>query len=296
VELDEVTEELYGLRPQEFTAARNDHAQRARTGGQPELARQIRALHRPTLAAWASNLLVREQREEVEPLLRLGAQLRDAHRNMAGDELRALSRRQHRLVSALARQAEQLASDAGQPLGPQAQQELAQTLQAVLADPDAAQRWAAGRLSRPLTVPVGFDAAAREAAAAPARPRKPARTGRTKRDGSGDAVQARQRSRDEDRRTRAAAREAAGEARRRRQEADAAREDVQAARADRSRAEERHEQLRDELREAGEVRTRARSREREAERAEREARRAAEAAEDRAQSLADAGSAAGRGS
>jgi hypothetical protein len=296
VELDEVTEELYGLRPQEFTAARNDRAQRARTGGQPELARQIRALHRPTLAAWASNLLVREQHEEVEPLLRLGAQLRDAHRNMAGDELRALSRQQHRLVSALSRQAEQLASDAGQPLGPQAQQELAQTLQAVLTDPDAAQQWAAGRLSRPLTVPVGFDAAAREAAAAPARARKPARTGRTKRDGSADAVRARQRSRDEDRRTRAAAREAAGEARRRRQDAEAAQEDVEAARADRARAEERHEQLRDELREAAEERTRTRTREREAEHAEREARRAAEAAEDRAQRLADAASGAGHGS
>ncbi len=293
MELDEVSEELYGLRPQEFTAARNDRAQRARADGQRELAERIRALHRPTLAAWASNLLVREQQEQVAPLLRLGSQLRGAHRNLDGEELRALSRQQHQLVSALARQAEQLASDAGQPLGPQAQQELTQTLQAVLADPDAAEEWAAGRLSKPLAVPVGFDAAAREAAAAPARRKsapagkKPGRSGSAKSAADEDG-RARKREHGADERAKAEAREAAEEARRRRRTADAARADADAARTEHQEAEKTYECVRDELREAERARADARKRARDAERTERESRRAADDAEERAQRLADA--------
>ncbi|HEV7625073.1 MAG TPA: hypothetical protein VGO89_01085, partial [Streptomyces sp.] len=284
MDLDEVAEELYALRPQAFTAARNEQAQRARRDGQRELAEQIRALHRPTLAAWASNLLVREQRETVAPLLRLGTELRGAHRNLDGEELRALSRQQHELVSALTRQAGQLASDAGAPLGPQAQQELAQTLHAVLADPDAAEEWAAGRLSKPLSAPVGFDAAAREAAAAPARRKSSAagvkesvHTGRGKAPDSGEA-RARQQKREAAERAKTEARQAADQARRLREQAEAARRDAQTARTARQDADERHGQLRGELREAEHVLAGARKDEREAERAEREARKAAEKA------------------
>jgi len=296
VELDEVADELYGLLPEEFTAARNDRAQRARAEGQRELAEQIRGLRRPTLSAWAANLLVREQQEEVAPLLQLGEQLSGAHRNLDGEQLRALSHQQHQLVSALARQAGALASDAGRPLSPQAQQEVAQTLQAVMADPDAAQEWAAGRLSKPLSVPVGFDAAAREAAAAPGRRKSAAADGRKSTStgagrGKGDAredVRARKRSQEAGEHARRDAREAAGAAHSLRQEADAALEEAGAARAARQEAEERLKQLRDELRQAEEAHSRSRKREREAGRAEREARRRAESAEDRAQRLSDA--------
>ncbi|WP_314173308.1 hypothetical protein [Streptomyces winkii] len=314
MELDEVADELYGLRPQEFTAARDERAREARAGGQRELAARIRDLRRPTMAAWASNLLVREQGEQVAPLLRLGEELRGAHRNLDGEELRALSHRQHQLVSALTRQAEQLAAAAGTSLGPQVQQEVAQTLHAVLADPDAGREWAQGRLSRPLTGTGGFDAAAREAAAAPAgarrggtQPRKRAAAAKAgkgadvrgrKRPGqvaqgtraageSGEGAAARQaqearQAREALREARQAAREAAAEARDRRSEADAASEEASAARSEHEDAEEQVERLRGELREAEEARKSARQREREAVRAEREAHRAAEAAEERA--------------
>jgi hypothetical protein len=291
VELDEVADELYGLRPQEFTAARNERAKRARADGQRELAERIRGLRRPTLAAWASNLLVREQGEQVAPLLHLGEELRGAHRNLDGAELRVLSRQQHQLVNALSKQAERLASGAGAPLGPQAQQEVAQTLHAVLADPDAAQEWAAGRLSKPLTATAGFDAAAREAAAAPA-----ARRGGTRARAGGDGTGADVRPQKQTRQTRQAeqaeqteqarraasraAREAADQAHRLRREADAASGETAAARTAREQAEERVGWLRGELREAEEDRKQSRKREREAERAEREARRRAEEAEE----------------
>jgi hypothetical protein len=158
VSLDAVADELYGLRPEQFTAARSRRAAAARTAGDRGLAEQITALRRPSLSAWASNLLVHEQPDEVQPLLDLGTALRQAHSELDGEQLRELVRQQRMLIRALSRQAAQLAADAGHPLGQDAQREVQETLQAVLADPDAAERWAAGRLVKPLTPAVGFPA------------------------------------------------------------------------------------------------------------------------------------------
>ncbi len=156
VDLDAVADELYGLRPEEFTVVRDRHAAAARAAGDRELADRIKALRRPTLAAWASNLLVREQPEAVEPLVRLGEGLRRAHEELDGAQLRELSRRQHTLVAALTRQAGSLTAAAGHRVGGAVQEEIEQTLRAVLADPEAAREWATGRLARPLSAAPGF--------------------------------------------------------------------------------------------------------------------------------------------
>ncbi|MGX1885170.1 hypothetical protein [Streptomyces sp. NPDC055287] len=159
MDLKSITDELYGLAPADFTAARNESAAAARTAGDRELAGRIQALRRPTLSAWASNLLVRSRPEQVQPLISLGEGMRQAHRDLDGEQLRELGRRQHDLVGALARQAKQLAADAGHPVSDAVQHEVESTLHAVLADPGAAREWAAGRLAKPLSSPVGFTAA-----------------------------------------------------------------------------------------------------------------------------------------
>lgn len=135
MELDAVADELYGLRPGEFTAARDRRAKEARAAGDRDLAERIHRLRRPTTAAWAGNLLVREQHEEVEALLRLGESLRQAHQELDGEQLRQLSAEQLRVISALGRQAQQLAADAGQRIGESARREVEQTLHAALAGP-----------------------------------------------------------------------------------------------------------------------------------------------------------------
>ncbi|GAA2437231.1 hypothetical protein [Streptomyces lavendulocolor] len=163
MDLESVTEELYGLRPDRFTAARNARAAEARKAGDRALAEAVRSLRRPTLAAWVSNLLVRERPAEARSLAALGDGLRRAHRELDGERLRELSRKQHAVVAALARQARQLAADAGQPVGDDVQHEVEATLHAVLADPAAVGEWASGRLVRPLSAPVGFGAALTEA-------------------------------------------------------------------------------------------------------------------------------------
>ncbi|MFJ2923740.1 hypothetical protein ACIPIU_01745 [Streptomyces massasporeus] len=168
MDYDSVADELYALRPEEFTAARASAVASARTAGDRELAERIRALRKPSLAAWVSNLLVRSSPGEVEPLLRLGEGLRQAHQDLDGTQLRELSRRQHALIRALSLQARQLAKEAGHPIGESVQREVENTLHAVLADPEAAQAWAGGRLAKPLSAAVGFPATAEGA-----RPRRP---------------------------------------------------------------------------------------------------------------------------
>ncbi|MFF9121283.1 hypothetical protein ACF09Y_37990 [Streptomyces massasporeus] len=169
MDYDSVADELYALRPEEFTAARASAMASARTAGDRELAERIRTLRKPSLAAWVSNLLVRSSPGEVEPLLRLGEGLRQAHQELDGTQLRELSRRRHALVRALSLQARQLAKEAGHPIGESVQREVENTLHAVLADPEAARAWAGGRLAKPLAATVGFPATAEGA-----RPQRPA--------------------------------------------------------------------------------------------------------------------------
>ncbi|MFH9060605.1 hypothetical protein ACH4GM_05185 [Streptomyces coeruleorubidus] len=163
MDFDAVADELYALRPEEFTAARASAVAAARTAGERELAERIGTLRKPSLAAWASNLLVRSRPGDVEPLLRLGEGLRHAHHALDRTQLRELSRQQHALIRALSAQARQLAVEAGHPIGEGVQREVENTLHAVLADPGAAQAWASGRLAKPLSAAVGFPAVAESA-------------------------------------------------------------------------------------------------------------------------------------
>lgn len=173
MDLESVADELYALPPGEFVAARGRHVAAARTAKEPALAKRIAALRKPTLAAWAGNLLVRSAPEQVDALRRLGEGLRAAQERLAGEQLRELTRQRNALVAELAREARRLAAEAGQPVGDAVQHEVETTLHAVLADPEAAREWAAGHLAKPLTTRPGFPATA--AAPAPTPASRPAR-------------------------------------------------------------------------------------------------------------------------
>lgn len=154
--VESVLDELYTAPPADFVSRREEHAAAARTAGHKEDARRIHAARRPTLAAWAANLLTRSQPEESRRFLELGQALREAHRTLDAAGLKELSAQRRRIVSALSRQAAQLAREAGHPLSEAAQREVESTLRAVLADPDAAGQWAGGRLTNSLTPPSEF--------------------------------------------------------------------------------------------------------------------------------------------
>ncbi|GAA3155810.1 hypothetical protein [Streptomyces echinatus] len=293
VDLDAVADELYALRPEDFVAARDRRALDAREAGDQALAKEIGALRRPNLAAWVSNLLVRRQPEEVRPLLGLGEELRRAHRELDGAQLRKLARRQNEVIGALGRQARKLAGQAGHPVGEGVQREVEETLHAVLADPRAAREWAAGRLVKPLSSTAGFPAA--DEAVLGSRPAPPAAEPRTPARGKGRAqgaerrrhlTEAREEADAERRRHLAAAREEAREAERElrareTEAADAARAADEAG-ARLTEAEELVAELRERLRHAEEGQRRARAGERDARERARQAGRAAQEARRRA--------------
>ena len=147
---DEIADELYGLLPEEFTAARTRYEKQARQAGDRELAARVHSLAKPSVAAWLANQLVRERRDELSPLAQLGAGLREATEKLAGDELRQLSRQQHELVYALVQEARQLARAAGHSVSEDTARRLEDTLQAAVADEHAAEQLLAGRLTEGL--------------------------------------------------------------------------------------------------------------------------------------------------
>jgi hypothetical protein len=146
VDLDAIADELYALPREEFTAARDARARKARAAGATKAADAIGKLRKPTMAAWLANLLSREHPEEVRELVRLGEALREAHREVAGDTLRQLSPQRHEVVHALVQQAKALGLAAGHRVSDAVGEELRGIVTTALADPDAARALAAGRL------------------------------------------------------------------------------------------------------------------------------------------------------
>ncbi|CAL9657368.1 hypothetical protein SUDANB145_06832 [Streptomyces sp. enrichment culture] len=198
---------LYTTPPPDFVARREELAAEARKAGRAEDARLIKAARRPTLAAWAANLLLRSRPQECEKLLELGRALREAYRTLDAAELKSLSA-QRRVVSALTGQAAELADAAGHRLSAAVRQEVESTLGAVLADQEAADRWATGRLHTALTPPSVFPA--ESAQPVPDRPPRPPVTERKRRTNTKDEPD--EPDEPAERRRSAAAREAASEA------------------------------------------------------------------------------------
>jgi hypothetical protein len=172
--------ELYTTPPPDFVSRREELASAAKAAGRVEDARRIHAARRPTRAAWAANLLLRSQPQESQQFLQLGQALREAYRALDADEIKELTEQRRRIVSTLSRQAAELAREAGHQLSNAAQQDVQSTLRAVLADPDAASLWAAGRLETALTPPSAFPPSTASAAGTSSKTPKPrARSSRT---------------------------------------------------------------------------------------------------------------------
>ncbi|GLZ06831.1 hypothetical protein Acsp03_42970 [Actinomadura sp. NBRC 104412] len=170
--------ELYGVPPGEFTSTRERLVQEARSEGDAALAKRIGALRRPTLPAWAVNLLSRFAADDLGELLDVGARLREAW--ASGGGIGGLEQRRGELVTRLVRKARDLAGEAGRPLRDPAVREVEDTLQAATVDGDIAEEVRQGRLTHPRShtgfVPAGFPVAEREKAepekAEPEKPRR----------------------------------------------------------------------------------------------------------------------------
>jgi DNA repair exonuclease SbcCD ATPase subunit len=181
-DLLEIADELYALSLPEFTPARDAKAKELKG---TDLAKDVKALKKPSLAAWVVNLLVRHDTEQVEQVLQVGAALREAQASMSGDELRQLTRQRRQLTAAVTTQARRLAREHGQKVTDSVAEQVEATLTAAMVDEDCGRAVRSGllvaalsatgvdavELDRAVAVPdaLGFVATAREASE-PAKP------------------------------------------------------------------------------------------------------------------------------
>ncbi|WP_186762777.1 hypothetical protein [Lentzea tibetensis] len=159
MDLDLVADEIYGLALKEFVAVRN---QRAREASDKDLAKAISDLRKPTVAAWAVNLLVRDAPPELEQALGLSE---------AKLDVRELGRRRKELLEALTYRTLELTG----PLAEAVLEQVRATIGAAMAEPSLAEAVREGRLTKALeysgfgaaevfapVVPAGEDALARK--------------------------------------------------------------------------------------------------------------------------------------
>ena len=150
ISVAEIADELYGLSPAEFTAARDERARQARAAGQRADAAAIKKLTRPTASAWLVNQLTRVAPEEIARLVTVGTALEEAQRRLAGERLRELSSERRLLMNDLLPHATEIARQAGQPASAATMGEVRATLEAALADAGARAAVQSGRLTKAL--------------------------------------------------------------------------------------------------------------------------------------------------
>src|SRR2546423_307350 len=141
VSIDEVADRLYGLAPEDFTAARDDAVNAADAGDR----KAVKTLRKPTMPAYAVNLLTRERRDDVEALVGLGDELRAAM--TGGGDVRGLSEQRRELVRSLVHAVNDVT---GRELTAAVEADVAATLEAATADPDLGAAVLSGRLVKPL--------------------------------------------------------------------------------------------------------------------------------------------------
>src|SRR5262245_19014463 len=163
---------LYALPLDEFTTARNAAAKELRDRGLRDEAEQVKALAKPTVAAWAVNQLSRSHADELEEFLEAASAARDAQLQGKVDPREAI-KRQRAALDALVRAARRA-------LGGKASEAVAgrirQTLESAAVDDEAAEEVRRGRLAKELE-PLGFGSLLAHAPAEPPRrsTRKPDR-------------------------------------------------------------------------------------------------------------------------
>ena len=139
-----IADELFALPLADFTPRRDAIAKEHKAD--KDLAARIKAIRKPSLAAWVVNLLVRREPEQVDQMLAVGVALREAQANLDGEELRALTRQRRQVTAAITMQARGLASQVGVKVTESVAEQVEATLTAGLVDGSAAAAVRSGLL------------------------------------------------------------------------------------------------------------------------------------------------------
>ena len=176
---------LYGLPPEQFTAARNDLVKRLRAMGRKDEASVVAGMRKPPVTAWALNQVARQRPDVVAGLFDAGGQLRVAmDAALAGDSsgVRPARAAEREAFSAALVAARRHLDDAGHPASDATRRRMEATLRAAMVDESVAELLSQGTLDADHDAPgFGFggsvsavqpDAAPRRKAAAQKAPAK----------------------------------------------------------------------------------------------------------------------------
>lgn len=155
---------LYALPPSGFTAARDGRAKELKPHD-AALATAVKALRRPSVAAWLVNQLVRREAAQVGDVLAVGEALREAQAQLSADDLRALTRQRRQLTAAVTTRARALGRELGQKVSESVADQVEETLTAAMLDAGAASAVRSGLLVAALRS-TGVDAVDVDAALA----------------------------------------------------------------------------------------------------------------------------------
>lgn len=158
-------DELYGVPPKEFSAARNARAAELKAAGHAKEAEAVRRLGKPSPFLWATNQLARQDPERVTHFVDVvrgvrESQLRDPR--TASEGMRTIRAE----LQALTNRAAEVLTKAGYRVAPSASARISNTVLAAAVDSALVDDLRHGRLSRELAAP-GFEVLA---GAEPGRP------------------------------------------------------------------------------------------------------------------------------
>jgi len=158
-QVEETIDRLYSLGADEFTKDRNVAAKRLSAEGDREGSDLVKALRRPTVAAWAVNQLPRRRLDLVGELLEAGAALRAAQRAaLSGSrrvDLRAVTQHRREAIASLLDEAERVLGEAGREAASHTDA-IRSTLEAASVDEATGDLLRKGRLTKEVEPPSGL--------------------------------------------------------------------------------------------------------------------------------------------
>ncbi len=141
---------LYSLPLAEFTPERDELAKRLRKEGDADTAAAVKALKKPSVAAWAVNQVQRDRPDEVRELIDVTEELHRVYAKLssagARERLADAAEMQRKLIQSLVRCAAQLLEAGGHTASDATLGKVADTLRAAGLDADVREQVAQGRV------------------------------------------------------------------------------------------------------------------------------------------------------
>jgi hypothetical protein len=141
---------LYALPLEEFTAERDALAKRLRKDGDRDAADAVKALKKPSVAAWAVNQVRRDRPDDVRSLLEVTEELHRVHAKLssagARERLEEAAEMQRDLIRSLVRCASQLLDAGGHGASETTLGKVADTFRAAAVDAELREQVSEGRV------------------------------------------------------------------------------------------------------------------------------------------------------